>query len=163
MTEGLFPARRRVMAWPFLGAGLAFGTPRAGAAEPSRLLPGEEANIALVTHFCEAWSSRDVEQLIPFVAETLEYHVNEGGMVINGPAQLRERMGPFMAGMQTIRWEIFRSAALGDIVINDRIDHFLRPPGSGKADNHFAVTGVFLVRGGKIHYWMDYRAPERKA
>ena len=48
------------------------------------------------------------------------------------------------------------------LVINDRVDHFIRPPNSGKPDNHFAVTGVFLVRDGKILYWADYRSPDHK-
>jgi limonene-1,2-epoxide hydrolase len=147
-------------------AGLALGSlPFAALAAPPATppRPAEQANIDLVTRFCQAWGSRDVEQLIPFVAETLEYHVNEGGQVITSASGLRTAMGPFMSGMATINWEIFRSAALGDIVINDRIDHFIRPPNAGKPDFHFAVTGVFLVRDGKIQYWADYRSPEKKA
>lgn len=155
------PGRRQV-----LGAGMALGGMlpfAASAAAPDKAGAAREAaNIKLVSAFCQAWNSRDVEKLIPFVAENLEYHVNEGGMVVNGAAQLRERMGPFMRDMQKIDWEIFRSAALGDIVINDRVDHFIRPPNSGKPDNHFAVTGVFLVRDGKILYWADYRSPDHK-
>ena len=161
MLLGNVPGRRQV-----IGAGLALGGMlpfAAAAATPDNAATAREAaNIKLVSAFCQAWSGRDVEKLIPFVAETLEYHVSEGGMVVNGAAQLRERMGPFMSGMQKIDWEIFRSAALGDIVMNDRIDHFIRPPDSGKPDNHFAVTGVFLVRNGKIQYWADYRSPDRK-
>jgi limonene-1,2-epoxide hydrolase len=162
MTQRPF-AFRPVMRRTMLGA---MGVPLLAAsavAQPGTPTATEQANLDLVTRFCKAWETKDVEQLIPFVAEDLEYHVWEGGPVIKGVAQLRQQMGPYMAGMQTIRWEILRSAAMGDLVLNDRDDHFIRPPGSGKKNDLFVVTGVFLVRDGKVRYWKDYTSPRAKA
>ena len=51
------------------------------------------------------------------------------------------------------------SAAIGDLVINERIDHFIQAEGSKRPDNHFHIAGVFIVRAGKIVYWKDWRMP----
>lgn len=148
-----------------LGTGLGLGalipaTAVLAASENTKeASPQERANIQFVTDFCKAWHSRDVEQLIPFVAEDLEYHVWEGGTVVRGHGQLRAVMGPFMADMREIKWELFRSAAMGEIVLNDRADRFWRRAGSEKPDMHIAAIGVFVVRKGKIKYWADYVTP----
>jgi limonene-1,2-epoxide hydrolase len=119
----------------------------------------EAAKIDLVSRFCLAWNTKDVEKLIPYLADAIEYQVFEGRPTINGIEQFRAQMGKFMAGMKTIDWEIKRSAAIGDLVINERIDHFIQPEGSNRPDNHFHIAGVFIVRGGKIVYWKDWRMP----
>ncbi len=121
----------------------------------------EKQNTELVTNFCKAWSAKDVEKLLPFISAEIEYHMFEGAPPIKGIEQFKERLGGFMAGMKEINWEIFRSQAMGDIVINERIDHFIQQPGSKRPDNHFHITGVFLVREGKIAYWKDYNMPAK--
>ena len=65
-------------------------------------------------------------------------------------------MTDFMANMKEINWEILRSTAMGDIVMNERIDHFIRGEDSAVPNNHFDVVGIFVVRQGKIQYWKDY-------
>jgi limonene-1,2-epoxide hydrolase len=115
----------------------------------------------VVTGFCQAWNGKDVEKLIPYVSADIEYHMFEGAPAIKGVDQFRERLGGFMSGMKEINWEIFRSHAIGDIVINERIDHFIQGPGAKRPDNHFHIVGVFLVREGKIVYWKDYNMPAK--
>lgn len=152
--------RRHVLA----AAAAAALLPLAGRAGPaqadSRVAALEAANGELVANFCRDWSTRDVANLLPYIADTLEYHMWEGGPVIDGAAQFEQQMAGFMSGMKEIEWVISRQAAIGDIVVNERIDHFIRPPGSGRPDDHFHVVGVFLVRDGKIRYWKDYGMPE---
>ncbi len=117
----------------------------------------EKSREDFVNAFCTSWNERDAEKLIPYLADDIEYHVFEGGqLVVNGVDQFREQMTPFMAGMKEIRWEIKRSHAMGDVVINERIDHFILPNGENFPRSPFHVTGVFLVRDGKIKYWKDY-------
>lgn len=118
--------------------------------------PAEQANIGLVTAFCLAWAEKNVERLAPYLDEAVEYHVFEGGPVIKGVDQFRAQMGGFVSGMAEIRWEVIRAAAMGDLVVNERLDHFIRPPGASRPDDHFRVTGVFVVRAGKIVYWKDW-------
>ena len=114
----------------------------------------EAAREKLVTDFCLNWATKDVETLIPALSDTIEDHIWEGGPVINGVETFRKQMGPFMAGMREIDWQILRSTVMGDIVLNERIDYFYRP--EGQKDDVFHVVGVFLVRDGKIQYWKDY-------
>jgi len=137
--------RRSAAGWLSL---LPFATGTAQAAEAD--------NVTLVNRFCADWSTKDVEKLIPYLAPEIEYHIFEGGPVVKGIEQFRKQLGPYMAGMREIKWETSRSAAIGDLVINERVDHFLQPAGTGKPDSHFHVAGVFIVRGGKIVYWKDW-------
>jgi limonene-1,2-epoxide hydrolase len=139
-----------------LGAALALGA-AVGAARAAT--DDENANVALVGKFCSDWSTKDVEKLIPYLSPDIEYHVFEGGPIIKGVEQFRAQMGGFMAGLKEIAWETKRSAAIGDLVINERIDHFIQAEGSKRPDNHFHIAGVFIVRDGKIVYWKDWRMP----
>ncbi len=117
----------------------------------------EQAREEFVNKFCTEWNSRDAEKLIPYLADDIEYHVFEGGpMVVNGIDQFREQMGAFMGAMKEVRWEILRSHAMGDLVFNERIDHFIMQDGSDFPRSPFHVVGMFVVREGKIQYWKDY-------
>jgi len=44
----------------------------------------ETSNLDLVTEFCRAWEFRDVEKLIPYLGEEIDYHIWEGGAEIHG-------------------------------------------------------------------------------
>lgn len=161
------PARRATLATLGLGTVGALGAvfsqtaqatdASASAKDTSGL---EKTNTALVSNFCAAWAGRDVEQLVPFISPEIEYHMFEGAPPIKGVDQFRQRLGGFMSGMKEIRWDTSRSYAIGDLVFNERVDHFIQKPDAGKPDNHFHVAGVFLVRDGKIVYWKDYNMPK---
>lgn len=121
----------------------------------------EIKNLELVTEFCKAWELRDVEKLVPYLSEDIDYHVWEGGAEINGIQEFREVIGPFLAGTEKVEWEILRSQAMGVMVTNERYDHFYR---SGEeTDWHFPVTGIFIVKDGKIVFWRDYNIPGKPA
>ena len=140
-----------------LGAGLAlaFGsTAQAAGPEADTALESEKEKI--VTDFCKAWAMKDADALTAYLADDIEYHMFEGRPPINGIPEFSAQLKPFMASMHEIDWEILRSTAMGDIVLNERIDHFIQPEGSQAPDNHFHIVGVFLVRDGKIKYWKDY-------
>ena len=117
-----------------------------------------EAN-RLVTRFCELWSGLDVDQLMPFIGEELEYHIWEGGPVVRGASDFRARFAESLPKYKEIEWEIFRSFAIGDVVINERLDHFIQGENASMPDAHHHIVGVFLVRDGKIQYWKDYNMP----
>lgn len=151
-----FPIDRRDLIGG-LGAGLALAfASNAQAAGPEADPALEREKEKIVNDFCAAWALRDADALTPYLAESIEYHMFEGRPPINGLAEFSTQLKPFMAGMREIDWEMIRSSVMGDIVLNERIDHFLRPEGSNAPDNHFHVVGVFVVREGKIQYWKDY-------
>jgi limonene-1,2-epoxide hydrolase len=110
----------------------------------------------IVNDFCRDWATRDATKLTSYLDDEIEYHMFEGAPPIMGVDAFKTQLTPFMAGMREIEWEILRSSVMGDIVLNERIDHFFRKEGSEAPDNHFHIVGVFLVRDGKIKYWKDY-------
>ncbi|MEQ8507687.1 MAG: limonene-1,2-epoxide hydrolase family protein [Rhodospirillaceae bacterium] len=154
-TENLRLDRRT--AFTGIGAGLALVfSSQTKAASPEAVPALEVEKEKIVNDFCAAWATRDADQLVSYLSDDIEYHMFEGRPPINGVAEFSAQLKPFMAGMTEIDWEMLRSSVMGDIVINERIDHFIRAEGSGAPDNHFHVIGIFLVRGGKIVYWKDY-------
>jgi len=108
---------------------------RASAAEWSA---AEQANVKLVTDFCASWSTRDLKQVFPRLA--------------TGQAGITERLGSWMESSDRIQFEILDTFALGPIVINHRIDHFV----SKTRPLTWEGVGVFFVKDGKIQEWSDY-------
>ena len=140
-----------------LGATLALSFASPARAEGPTANPAlESAKEKIVNDFCRDWSTRDASKLIPYLDAELEYHMFEDAPPIIGLDTFSAQLGPFMAGMKEIDWEILRSVTMGDIVLNERVDHFIRKEGAERPDNHFHIVGVFLVRDGKIKYWKDY-------
>ncbi len=126
------------------------------------ITPHELENEAIVTSMCKAWNKQDMEKILSYMGEDLHYEVWEGGMVVDGLEAFRKNMAGFVNGMKSIDWESKRSTAIGDIVINERLDHFYSHSEQKAPDLHYHVTGVFLVRGGKIRYWKDYNMPKKQ-
>ena len=67
-----------------------------------------------------------------------------------------DALGPFLSTRTSARFEMLRSVAVGNIVVNERIDHFGKEEGPEDA---FHITGFFLVKNGKIVEWRDYMMP----
>jgi limonene-1,2-epoxide hydrolase len=122
----------------------------------------ETANEKLVNDFCRDWSLRDAGAMSRYLADDLIYQIAPGQPLIEGFEQFRNRMGPFMQRMESIRWDIVRSHAVGPLVLNERIDHFIAPEGSGAPSMRFHVAGHFLIKDGKIQVWKDWPMPGAK-
>ena len=110
-----------------------------------------------MTSFCDAWAERDVEKLIPYIAEGLEYQMYEGRPDIVGHDEFRKELGGWLQGLKEVKWDITRQYATGELVINERVDHFISD--DPKKTFHLPIAGVFLVRDGKIQMWKDYSYP----
>lgn len=119
--------------------------------------PTEQANMDLVRRFCDDWSQQDVEVLLPYLAPDLQYQMYEGNPDIVGHDEFRRQLGAWLKGLKEVRWDINRQYAVGELVINERVDHFIAD--DPKKTFHVAIAGVFLVRHGKIHMWKDYSLP----
>ena len=117
----------------------------------------ETANEQLVTQFCLDWAKRDVNLLADYLADDVVYQMFEGRPDIIGREAFIKELGGFLANLKEVDWEIVRTFAIGDMVINDRIDHFIGEDESRSM--HFAIAGFFLVRNGKIQIWKDYALP----
>jgi limonene-1,2-epoxide hydrolase len=154
--------RRQVLAGTWaLGLTMTGGIPMATteAAEKSEL---DIANETLVTNFCADWSKRDIDALMPYLAEDLTYQITPGQPLITSADQFAKQMGAFLQNMESIEWEILRSFSVAPLVLNERIDHFNAPAGSKRPSMHFHVAGHFFVEDGKIKVWKDWPVPGKK-
>jgi limonene-1,2-epoxide hydrolase len=153
-------SRRGLLLTGGLGAGFAGLAAAAALAESHEGTPLEIANAALVTQFCLDWATKDIEKLMPYLADNLVYQMFEGRPDIVGIEAFRKELGPFLKDLARVEWEIRRTYTIGQIVINERVDHFVARPGGRSM--HFEIAGLFVVRDGKIDLWRDYRLPGSK-
>jgi limonene-1,2-epoxide hydrolase len=117
----------------------------------------EQENERIVTQFCKDWENRDAVALAEYLSEDVVYQMFEGNPDIIGKDQFISTLEKFLKSMKEVDWEITRSYAVGELVINERIDHFVGEDESKSM--HFGIAGFFLVRDGKIKLWRDYSMP----
>lgn len=108
--------------------------------------------------FCAAWSTLDAEQIASFTADKLIYQMTDNMPLIKGKEGLVKFITPFLATVEKSDWEILRSHAIGNLVINERVDNFYFK--GKKKDAHYKVVGLFLIKDGKILEWKDYKVPK---
>jgi limonene-1,2-epoxide hydrolase len=128
--------------------------PVSEAPEKSEL---EIENERLVTQFCLDWATRDIDLLADYLADDVVYQMFEGRPDIVGREAFVKELGGFLQNLKEVEWEIVRTHCIGELVINDRIDHFIGE--TEKTSMHFSIAGFFLVRDGKIKVWKDYSLP----
>jgi limonene-1,2-epoxide hydrolase len=117
----------------------------------------EAENERIVTQFCLDWATRDVNLLADYLADDIVYQMFEGNPDIIGKEAFIKTLGGFLENLKEVEWEIIRTHTVGELVINDRIDHFIGEDESKSM--HFSIAGMFLVRDGKIKIWKDYSLP----
>jgi limonene-1,2-epoxide hydrolase len=130
------------------GAALLGNETAVGAASRSA---SEEANVQVVTDFCNAWSTRDINKALPFLTEDCVYRMTETTPPAQGHAGIIERLKQTVETSSLVEFRILDTAAAGPIVINHRIDRFqtARPL-------TWEGVGVFFLKDGKIKEWSDY-------
>jgi len=134
------------------GAGRAVLTP-----EQQQAL--EADNEALVNNFIRDYATRDVDVLAAYMADDIIYQVSENQGEVHGIEAYKKRNAAMFAGLEKVDWQILRSFAIGQLVINDRIDDFFPKPGSRVPRMRFRVSGYFLVVDSKIKVWRDFGYP----
>ena len=137
------------------GAGRAVLTP-----EQQQAL--EAANETLVTNFIRDYATRDVGVLAAYMADDIIYQVSENQGEVRGVEAYKKRNAAMFEGLEKIDWQILRSFAIGQLVINDRMDEFFPKPGSRVPRMRFRVAGYFLVLDSKIKVWRDFGYPGPK-
>ena len=121
----------------------------AGTAAAAELSPSEQANIKVVTGFCAAWPSHDVDRVMSFFAENCAYRVTETMEPNRGRQAVHDRIASFIN--QVERFEVLDTLAKGPMVFNERRDHF-----TGGGLKMWHGVGVFFLKDGKIVEWYDY-------
>jgi len=105
----------------------------------------------LVTQFCEAWVRMDPDELAEYFTDDGVYH-NIPMAPLEGKQAIRDGLAGMKAMISSIRFEVHRQIADGDVVMNERTDHLVM----GDKTVALPVMGVFEVSGDKIRAWRDY-------
>ena len=105
----------------------------------------------VVDAFCDALNE-DLESSLKYIADDCVYQ-NMPFPPVHGPEGVRSTLAGFFEIVGPVRIETLRQVAVGDLVMNERIDHF--DPPQGKAFG-LPVAGAFVVSGDKITEWRDY-------
>ena len=109
-------------------------------------------NLQRVRSFINAWKRNDLDEIMSFFAEDCVYH-NIPLEPMKGAKAIRAALDGFMQMLGAIEIDTKLQIAVGDTVMNERIDTF-SPPGKGRYG--LPVAGVFVVKNGKITVWRDY-------
>jgi limonene-1,2-epoxide hydrolase len=111
----------------------------------------ERASVKVVTDFCTAWSTRDMNKVLPFLADDCVYRMTETTPPAMGHDGVVQRLKAAVESASLVEFRILDTMAAGPIVINHRIDRFLTAQ-----PLTWEGVGVFFVKDGKIKEWSDY-------
>ena len=110
------------------------------------------AHVTLVTEFIDAWSRRDLDEILGYFTDDCVYHNIPVDPVV-GPAAIREVLQGFAGMAEEIEWVLHRVAETENSdVLTERTDKF-KIAGEWIA---LPVMGSFELRDGKISAWRDY-------
>ena len=104
----------------------------------------------------------DVDKLLSYVHDDFIYQITQSQPDVVGKEAYRKHLTPMLNGMEKIDWQILRQHAIGQLVINDRIDEFYPPVGGRMPRMRFRVAGYFWIEEGKIKVWRDFSFPGAK-
>ena len=147
--------RREFLAAGGVGAALLLAAGESRA-DDSAASAAEQANEKVVNEFCAAWKTMDIDKLMSFLDDKIVFRMIDNMPFVEGKQAMIDGIGQFLATRTSARFEMLRSTAIGNIVVNERIDHFGKEEGPEDA---FHIAGVFLVKNGKIVEWRDYMMP----
>jgi len=122
----------------------------------------EKANADLITNFVNDYAKRDADVLAKYVADDVIYQITAGMPEIVGIEAFHKHNANMFKGLDKVEWVNLRQFAIGQVVINDRIDEFYPFAGSKVPRMRFRVAGYFLVEDNKIKVWRDFPYPGAK-
>lgn len=101
--------------------------------------------------FIAAWPAQDAARLTPYFSEDAVYH-NMPLPPVQGHEAIQATLAGFMSMAGEARVDLLHLLADDDIVMTERVDHFVRPD----LTISLPVMGIFEVRDGLITAWRDY-------
>lgn len=111
-----------------------------------------ETSEKLVRAFLGSWQGRDIDTICSAFADDAVYH-NVPVQPIEGMAGIRAIFQAFLDGFKYAELEIITLAAAPGLVLAERVDHFIM---NDDRKIRLPVTGVFVVKNGKIQRFSDY-------
>ena len=112
----------------------------------------KESSEKVVRDFLGSWQGRDIDRICGFFAEGAVYH-NVPVKPIEGIAGIRGIFQAFLDAFSYAELAIITLAAEPGLVLAERIDYFTMNDGRKIV---LPVTGVFVVKNGKITRFSDY-------
>jgi limonene-1,2-epoxide hydrolase len=112
----------------------------------------KEASEKLVRDFLGSWQGRSLDTICSAFAENAVYH-NVPVKPIEGMAGIRAIFQAFLDAFTYAELKIITLAAEPGLVLAERIDYFTMNDGRKIV---LPVTGVFVVKNGKITRFSDY-------
>ncbi len=108
---------------------------------------------SVVRDFCDAFSGRDIEEILGFFTEDAVYH-NIPIAPVEGRDAIRAVLAQFVGPATTAaKFEVRNLAVSGRLVLTERVDRFT----IGDKRIELPVMGTFEVGSdGKIRAWRDY-------
>jgi limonene-1,2-epoxide hydrolase len=122
----------------------------------------EKANDELVENFVRDYATRDASVLDKYVADDIVYQITEGMPEVVGREKFFNHNDRMFKGLEKVEWINKRQFAIGQIVVNERIDEFYPYPGSKTPRMRFHVSGYFLIKDNRIKVWRDFSYPGAK-
>lgn len=117
----------------------------------------EKKNEQLIKKMCDEIAHVDADKLAPFIGDDIVFQLIDGQPLIEGKEAFLAAGAQFFAPFERAEFVIHRSHAIGNLVINERDDHFY-PKGGGDRTT-FKVSGFFVIKKDKIVEWRDYALP----
>ena len=112
----------------------------------------KEASEKLVREFLDSWQGRNLDTICSALADSAVYH-NVPVKPIEGMAGIRAIFQAFLDAFTHAELKIITLAAEPGLVLAERIDYFTMNDGRKIV---LPVTGVFVVKNGKITRFSDY-------
>ncbi len=106
---------------------------------------------ALIRSFCDAWSRRDVDEIMGYFADDAIYH-NIPMEPSVGKDAIRKFIAGFLGMASDFDFVVHRQVAAGGLVLNERTDTMTM----GDRTIALPVAGAFEVVDGRISAWRDY-------
>jgi limonene-1,2-epoxide hydrolase len=110
-----------------------------------------QKNIALISEFIQACVRADPDEFASYFTEDAIWW-NSPWPPVKGRDAIRETLRRGSQKMAALPWEIRHIVADGNIVVTERVDHFL----VNNKKISVPCVGVFELQDGKIAAWRDY-------
>lgn len=110
-----------------------------------------QKNIALISEFIQACVRADPDEFASYFTEDAIWW-NSPWPPVKGRDAIRETLRRGSQKMAALPWEIRHIVADGNIVVTERVDHFL----VNNKKVSVPCMGIFDLQGGKIAAWRDY-------
>ena len=105
----------------------------------------------IVRNFCAAWEAMDQQRILDAFTDDATYH-NMPMAPAQGKDAIKALLGFILGPATSVRFDVKRIVADGDIVLTERVDTFQM----GEKTVALEVMGTFELRDGKIAAWRDY-------